>query len=132
MPRSDCLAVGDRVVVRVERRSSKLDPAAVDVRAEERGEGYRYWLQACGTVAAVHDDGSVSVRTETGELWTIDGPEFEARPLTWWEAIWARARFMSKTKRARSAGTIQSERRAGSAGGVGVSTGLGPREWLRS
>ena len=83
---------GDRVVVRVFKRSTHPGPRALHVRPEQSGEGYQYEVDKFWTVSEVRGDKLVLL-TRRGKVRAVDVSDPGIRRARWWQRIVYRDRF---------------------------------------
>ena len=84
--------IGDRVVVRVCKRSTHPGPRAQHVRPEQSGEGYQYEVDKFWSVGEVRDDQLVLL-TRRGKVRLADVNDPAIRRAKWWQRIIYRDRF---------------------------------------
>ncbi len=62
------LKVGDHIVYRKQKASSKPGPRARKIAPSEHGETYWYFVDKYWTVSSVQEDGSIDVVTRRGKV----------------------------------------------------------------
>jgi hypothetical protein len=77
---------GHLVVYRVLKHSQRPGPRAHDNVPAPLGETYRYQVDKFWVVEAVHDDGTLVVRTRRGKAHQLRITDPNLRHATWWEA----------------------------------------------
>lgn len=97
MIKVNAFQTGDRVVVRVFKRSTHPGPRAMHVRPEQSGDGYQYEVDKFWAVSEVRGDKLVLV-TRRGKLRFADLNDPGIRHARWWERIAYRDRFPQQTE----------------------------------
>ncbi|QDS90015.1 hypothetical protein EC9_42180 [Rosistilla ulvae] len=85
--------VGQPVVYRISKQSTKPGTRAIQVRPSPRGDHYSYCVDKFWRVEKILPGGAVCVRTRRGKRHVLDGDDCNLRPARWWERVLLRRPF---------------------------------------
>lgn len=85
--------VGDSVIYRKLKHSTRPGPRAKDVHPAPSGDAYTYWVDKFWVVQKSTDDGQLVLQTRGGKCHTVRPDCPHLRRAYWWERLWYRAKF---------------------------------------
>lgn len=76
--------VGDQVVYRRTKHSTRPGPRAQDIRPAPSGDVYRYGVDKFWLVVEDREDGTLVLQTRRGKKRTVAADDPKLRPAGWW------------------------------------------------
>ncbi len=93
--------VGDVVIYKKQKVSTKPGPRAHDIAPAVQDGKFAYVVDKFWVVTDVRDDGTIVARTRRGKEHQINPSDPNLRSVSWWDRFWNRSEYRQLVESAR-------------------------------